>query len=120
MPLIGKVWGTTELVLETPFVTIHRLSILPHRQCSMHYHQHKFNSFLVVSGTLKIEVVKKAYNLVDVTTIGPGEITEVPPGEEHRFVTADEPVEAFELYYPAPITEDIIRRDVGGIVGEGK
>lgn len=120
MPLIGKVWGTTELVLDTPFVTIHRLTILPDRQCSLHCHQHKFNAFLVVKGTLKIEVHKKSYDLVDVTVIGPSEITTVGPGEDHRFVSGPEPVEAFELYYPAPITEDIIRRNVGGIADGAK
>lgn len=113
---LGKVWGTTELLLRTPFIEVHRLVILPHTRCSLHLHQNKWNAFFVQSGVLKIEVVKKAYNLTDVTALGAGEFTTVQPGEEHRFVTGDEGAQAIEIYYPAELAEDIVRRDVGGVV----
>ena len=113
---LGKVWGTTELLLRSPFIEVHRLFIQPQSRCSLHMHQNKWNAFFVQSGILKIEVVKKAYDLVDVTELTAGEFTTVAPGEDHRFVTGDEGAEAIEIYYPAELAEDIVRRDVGGRV----
>ena len=112
---IGKVWGQTEPLLQTPFIEIHRLLILPNRRCSLHAHQFKWNTFVVLEGRLTIEVHKQAYALVDRTELGPGEITTVRPGEKHRFITGRQSVKAIEVYYPEPLSEDIIRQDVGGI-----
>jgi mannose-6-phosphate isomerase-like protein (cupin superfamily) len=114
--IVGKVWGRTEPLLRTPFIDVQRLTILPHSRCSMHAHQFKWNAFLVLSGVLKIEVRKKSYDLIDVTTLGEGDFTTVPPGEYHRFLSGSEVVKAFEIYYPAELSEDIIRQDVGGMV----
>lgn len=112
---LGKVWGTTELLLRTPFIEVHRLMIVPNARCSLHLHQTKWNAFFVQSGVLRIEVVKKAYDLTDETELHAGEFTTVSPGEEHRFVTGDEGAQAIEIYYPAELSEDIVRRDVGGV-----
>lgn len=116
----GKVWGTTEPLLVTPLLEIHRLAIQPQRRCSLHVHKYKFNAFLVLKGTLTIEVKKNDYPLVDKTVIGPGDLTTVKPGEYHRFVTGTEPVEAIEIYYPECLSEDIVREDFGGIVEGAK
>lgn len=116
---LGKVWGCTELLLRTPLLEIHRLTILPNARCSMHSHAYKHNGFLVLSGRLKIETEKQDYPLTDATEIGPGEFTSVKPGEFHRFVSGDEPVIAVEMYYLEPLSEDIIRKDCGrvGVAG---
>ena len=110
----GKIWGETALILKTPFVELHQLAINPHSFCSWHKHQFKWNAFLVVSGSLHIEVVKNDYALTDITVLGPGELCTVKPGEVHRFRTIGDRVEAWELYYPEPLAEDIIRESVGG------
>ena len=109
----GKVWGTTELLLRTPTVEIHRLSIAPNSRCSLHAHQFKWNAFYVQSGRLFIETHKNDYALVDVTELGPGDLMTVRPNEYHRFVTRDEPMTGIEIYYIEPLSEDIIRKDVG-------
>lgn len=114
---LGKVWGTTELLLRTSLIEVHRLMILPGARCSLHLHQHKWNAFFVQKGVLYIEVVKKSYNLTDVTELCEGDFTTVQPGEEHRFTTDTEGAQAIEIYYPAELSEDIVRRDIGGIVG---
>jgi mannose-6-phosphate isomerase-like protein (cupin superfamily) len=114
--IIGKVWGTTEPLLVTPFIEIHRLNILPNRRCSMHCHKFKWNAFIVLSGELAIEVRKNAYDLVDRTDLGPGDMTTVRPNEKHRFVSGAAECVAYEIYYPEPLSEDIVRDDVGGLI----
>lgn len=115
----GKVWGTTELLLRTPFIEVHRLTIKPNARCSLHLHRAKWNAFFVQSGALKIEVHKAAYQLVDTTELKAGEFTTVPPNEEHRFMTGARGALAIEIYYPPELAEDIIRKDVGGLVKRG-
>lgn len=111
----GKIWGVTEDLLRTPFVEVHRLVIEPGFHCSWHKHERKHNAFLCLEGVLHIEV-RKAYGLVDCTTLHPGDICTVPPGEEHRFIVNKQGslVRALEIYYPDILTEDIVRTDNGG------
>lgn len=114
----GKIWGSTELVLLTPLIEVHRLIINPGAHCSWHKHERKSNMFLVLSGALTIEVRKNDYALTDKTVLEAGEVTTVPPGEFHRFVTDEKGcgiTEAFEIYYPEPIGKDIVRESVGGL-----
>lgn len=113
--ILGKVWGTTECLLSTPFLEIHRLTIVPHAHCSLHLHKSRCNAFFVLSGKLWIDVHQDAYKLVDRTLLLPGQTTSVPNGLRHRFCTEDQAVECLELYYPPPLEPgDIIREDIGG------
>lgn len=111
----GKVWGVTEVVLATPTVEVHRLTIKPNAFCSWHEHTRTYNAFVVLSGELDIEVRKGDYDLTDVTKLGPTEVTTVKPGEYHRFVSGEKPVVALEIYYLDGLVPDIIREDVGGL-----
>ena len=109
----GKVWGTTEIILQTPFIEFHRIWVHSGGYCSTHKHEYKWNLFYVRSGKLKIHINKKDYALVDTTVLEAGEWTTVKPGEFHSF-QAEEDTLAFELYYPEPLSDDIIRETVGG------
>jgi mannose-6-phosphate isomerase-like protein (cupin superfamily) len=82
----------------------------------MHLHKYKSNAFIVLSGSLTIEVKKNAYDLVDKTELNAGDMTTVRPNEKHRFVSGDSACVAYEIYYPEPLSEDIVRDDVGGPV----
>jgi mannose-6-phosphate isomerase-like protein (cupin superfamily) len=117
MSKFGKVWGSTEVLLRTPLLEVHRLTIAPNAECSNHQHQFKWNAFFVMSGRLSIVVEKKDYALTDVTELGPGEFTTVRPGEYHRFRSGAEPVQAIEIYYPETLSEDIVRKDCGSVAG---
>ena len=110
----GKVWGDTTNLITTPLIEVHKINIDPGFVCSMHKHEHKWNMFYVLEGTLAIEVQKGDYDLTDTTTLKKGEWTSVKPGEFHRFKSLDEPVEALEIYYLSPLTADIVRQNVGG------
>lgn len=112
--LTGKVWGTTETLLDTPLLSVHRLSILENMTCSMHKHKFKWNGFFVTRGKLIIEVRKEAYALTDRTVLRQGELTSVKPGEFHRFITESEGCEGIEFYYLEPLSEDIVRESCGG------
>jgi mannose-6-phosphate isomerase-like protein (cupin superfamily) len=110
----GKVWGSTELLLNNGLIEIHRIQINPNSFCSLHRHNFKNNAFYVISGTLYLEVHKKDYNLTDITTLKQGQISNIEPGEYHKFFTKEEPVECLEVYFLNPIKTDIERLDVGG------
>ena len=112
----GKVWGSTECVLATPLIEIHRLKIKPMHQCSLHVHRRKWNAFLVVRGRLFIDVHKNDYALTDTTELRPGEWATVRPGEHHLFRTGRQECEAVEVYYPDVLSEDIERKGHGGKV----
>lgn len=113
----GKVWGETSLILRTPLIEVHKLDILEGAFCSWHHHEFKWNAFMVIRGALLIEVRKNDYQLTDVTRLGPGDFTTVRPGEVHRFRTTETAsCEAWEIYYPESLGEDIIRESVGGLV----
>jgi len=45
--------------------------------------------------------------------LGPRQWTTVKPGEFHSFEAIQDTM-AFELYYPEPLSADIIRKTVGG------
>ena len=110
----GKIWGQTELLLETPLMELHRIMIDADGFCSTHKHSYKHNLFYVVHGTLEVSVHKNDYDLVDVTLLTDGEYMTVSPGEYHSFRAVTD-VEALEIYYPEPIGKDIQRKSVGGI-----
>ncbi len=112
--IIGKVWGTTSLLLKTPIIEIHELVILPNAYCSLHVHSIKNNSFYICSGTLVIETHKNAYDLVDRTWLSEGDITTVQPGEYHKFISGNNGAKVLEIYHLEPLSEDIMRKDRGG------
>ena len=108
----GKVWGETTPILQTPMIEIHKVFIHSGGQCSTHKHDHKWNGFLVVQGTVEIHVEKNDYDLVDKTVLTDGEFTTVKPGEFHYFKANEDSV-LYEIYYIDPIQEDIFRKNVG-------
>lgn len=109
----GKVWGSTQLLLNKNNVEMHRIEIKDNGYCSKHKHEHKWNLFYVESGELEITVWKKSYDLCDVTVLRPGEMTAVGPGEFHQFHALSDVV-AYEIYWVDLDTSDIVRESVGG------
>jgi len=115
--IYGKVWGTTEPLLVTPMVEVHRIKTNKGFKCSEHMHQFKWNGFYCISGGVKIHVRKNNYDLTDVTVLGPNDFTSVKPGEYHWFESVLDSV-LLEIYYPEAISEDIVRKSVGGMTNE--
>ena len=111
--ITGKVWGDTSVLIQTPLTELHKINIKAGFRCSEHKHEHKWNGFYVISGVLEIHVAKNNYDLIDVTTLRAGDFTTVRPGEFHWFNCVED-CAALELYYPEALSEDIVRRSVGG------
>jgi mannose-6-phosphate isomerase-like protein (cupin superfamily) len=113
--VVGKVWGKTSPILQTPLVEVHKVKADPQCYCSKHKHEYKHNAFYVVSGELTIRVWAGDYDLVDSTLLKEGDFTTVGPGLYHDFeVTGAGPCEFLEIYYLEPLAKDIVRETVGG------
>lgn len=112
--IVGKVWGDTSVLIQNPLVELHRINTKAGYKCSEHKHAHKWNGFYVISGTMEIHVRKSDYDLTDVTVLGAGDFTTVRPGEYHWFSSITD-CSALELYYPETLSEDIVRKSVGGV-----
>jgi len=62
-----------------------------------------------------VEIHKKDYELVDKTVLIPNEFTVVSPGEYHKFISSSATT-ALEIYWSELNHNDIIRKDVGGLL----
>jgi len=108
----GKVWGFTQEIFNKHNVSINRISINKNGTCSRHYHNFKYNIFFVESGKILVQEWKKEYDLIDETTLGPGEMCSVPPKNYHKFIALEDSI-VYEIYYTELYNDDIIRYDVG-------
>jgi mannose-6-phosphate isomerase-like protein (cupin superfamily) len=114
-----KVWGTTETLIDHPTNSTHRIFVQPGGYCSMHFHEHKWNAFVVLKGMLTIVLTDGTGGNFDVAYLYPGDVFKVAPGQRHRFLNeSGSTVEALEYYWPEGDTklgEDIVRFDEGGL-----
>ena len=117
MSKIDKIWGVTEPLIVTPLFEMHRLTIKPGFRCSLHVHRFKWNAFYVVYGKLFLDLLSNDMGgAVTVEELDIGGFTTIAPGVHHQFRTdVDGPLtSALEMYYTEPLSEDIVRRNVGG------
>lgn len=111
----GKLWGTTEVLIDTPMCEVHRITGVPGRQCSKHYHAYKYNMFYCISGEMQVEEFRDN-GIVDTTFLGAGDYITVAPNVHHRMGFL-KTTEALEVYWPEPLGPDIVRFSVGGDIG---
>lgn len=109
----GKNWGYTTEFFRNALFSAHHLEIRKGGYCSEHKHEHKYNTFYVVSGQLEVTIWRDG-DKPDVTIIGPGQETSVPPGFWHMFKGITK-CEAIEIYQVLLIDPDIERRTEGGL-----
>ena len=110
--IYGKIWGQTECIFSKNNVSINRIVAQKGSKCSKHYHLHKFNTFFIESGSLKISVWQKDYNLIDETILVTGQSTTIKPGLYHTFEALEDTV-AYEIYHIELEDNDIIRETCG-------
>lgn len=108
----AKCWGTTECLLELPMIQVHRINFVKGGNCSVHYHNGRYNAFYVLEGRLEIQGWTERGALV-VDLLSPGELHVVPPGVKHRF-RGNTDGRALEIYFPGEMsTHDIVRLSQG-------
>ena len=113
-PKQGKIWGNTMLAFAWNDTEAHLMCNKVGYRCSRHYHNHKWNRFLVVTGRLKITMYQQD-GTTDETIIGPNQVSDVPPGVEHCFEVLED-THAMEFYWVGLEADDIVRSDEGGPV----
>jgi len=111
----NKVWGKTRELIDTPFYSKHELQLIAKTYCSLHYHQHRANKFLVVSG--QVEIIEMYGPHVVRTLLGPDNTHDVPSLVTHMFVV-HKAGSMIEEYYGdrggQVLCDDIIRIVEGG------
>lgn len=106
--ILKKIWGIRERLLETSTVVVDRLTLEPNSFCSWHYHEFKYNMFIVLEGELEIELENK------IICLNKNGNYIVEPKIKHRFITKECPANIMEIMYTKPVLEDDIIRSIQG------
>ena len=108
--LIYKVWGFKIRMLETATTVVDLLTLKKGGFCSWHYHDFKYNLFIVLEGKVLIETEDYTKVLVK------NDYYAVSPKIKHRFI-AKSKAKLMEVMYTNPVLEDdIIRLHQGGLI----
>ena len=92
----------------------------PYKRCSWHKHNHAYNMFYVIEGSLTIKTDVGPNNQRNYTTITHGQTFTVKPGVMHEFQTHEEYTVIYEVAYVEYDTRDISRELLGGDMAEKK
>ena len=109
----GKFWGSTRCLFVNESCEMHCFEANKDGYCSKHYHENKWNRFVVLSGRLKVIIFKDSGQ--DETILTAGMFSDVPPKVDHKF-EALEDTTALEIYWTDGLDpSDIVRKDSGGM-----
>jgi len=103
----SKCWGERWSVYKDTTLEICVLILQAGFRCSYHYHEHKYNKFVVISGRLSLKTQDGSYS------IEAGQEFTVNPLEMHEFQVR-EPTVVIEVMYVKYDENDIIRKIEGG------
>lgn len=81
MKIVPKEWGKETWVLNEPEYCMKYLDIAPGKQCSLHFHPIKKETFIVQDGTVTAQLGH------EVMELGYHERLTVEPGTPHRFAS---------------------------------
>ena len=107
-----KVWGATRKVFSKNNLQVHEIKIDKGGYCSKHYHQSKYNMFIILEGRLLVTMYGDHFE--DKVILLPMQDITIPPLIYHRFEALDY-THALEIYWSELHEDDIIREDVGGV-----
>ena len=111
---IVKVWGFKYRLLETATTVVDVLTLKKGGFCSWHYHDFKYNLFIVLEG--KVNIVRETKKGIKTKTLLKGEYYAVAPKIQHQFVSKEKS-KIMEVMYTNPVLEDdIIRLKQGGLI----
>ena len=102
---VEKVWGSEQIYVNRDYCG-KVLNLKRGFRCSLHLHQKKHETFLVIDGLVYMEVGEVAM------TFRSGEAIEVPPGTLHRFTgLQDSKIVEFSSHHD---DEDSYRKELSG------
>ena len=117
-----KCWGAVQHVFDSPDVAVSVLKVNSGFRCSKHYHVHRINRFVVVSGRIIVYVWLPEADLSKPAMFGhvlnPEESVSVRAKFPHMFLVEESGI-VVEIYTPygGPVRiNDIVRFDEGGPV----
>lgn len=105
-----KSWGTAQTLYVDDCLQIDRIHAKAGRMCSRHFHRHKTNCFVVLSGVLEVtEYEPGSGSRITVTLNEHSPVYAVRENHEHRFVAVTDVV-AIEVY--VAISGEVSRDDI--------
>jgi len=112
-----KVWGYTKELIGTPYYSKHKLEVVGGSYCSLHYHLHRANKFIVESG--RVIIIEMFGPKIIKTVLGPDNSYVVPSLVVHMFAVLESGT-LYEEYYGdrggTVANDDIIRIVEGGML----
>lgn len=108
-----KIWGERWVIRKDSTHAVSYLYIKGNYRCSWHCHRTKFNLFVVITGTLLLEIQELGERREIV--LNRGESFTIKPGQWHEF-RAVEDCTAIEEMYVEYDEGDIIRKVIGSRV----
>lgn len=79
LKVVEKSWGREEWIANSPMYCGKLLHVEPHKQCSLHYHERKHETFTVLEGRIMLELDGVEH------IMEPGSVVDVAPYTRHRF-----------------------------------
>lgn len=112
----GKYWGHTRTLFNINNVELHYLEIKNSGYCSEHKHDHKYNKFIILEGSITIMSWKSGNDLQpDIINLSMNDECTISPGIFHKFVNnSTEICKMLEIYWVELNPSDITRRSIGG------
>lgn len=89
-PRTMKLWGSEELLINTPKYCSKILRVIPGYQCSLHYHPVKDETFIVIEGSLGVEYIANGKTINTVLSGWRRDALHLPPNTPHRFWSASD------------------------------
>lgn len=83
--VVKKLWGVEFWIVNTECYCLKFLKVNPGFQCSIHAHAEKDETFVGVSGTLKLNLHARDGALVEVIGLDPGKRYRIGPQTYHSF-----------------------------------
>jgi len=105
--IIEKDWGYEEVCVNEPTHCGKKLYVKLGRQCSLHHHTTKDETFHVLEGPALMQVGEKVFWAAKYTNV------RIPPGTKHRFGAVDQSVTLVE-FSSHHTDDDVVRHEPSG------
>lgn len=114
-----KCWGTTEEVIWSPVMSVHRCEVNRGGYCSWHHHRHRVNLFICETADIVVQYTLVPGDQPVIHHIPPGHTYQILPTMDHRFIVLGSGL-LWEVYWPLPgrpfERDDIVRYDTGSVL----